>query len=63
MLVNVPLSRLLDFYETYLPAIDEAIDIMANQTSAERAETIKDLQPDFDSFLKVRPPPKSNCLY
>ncbi|KAF8601209.1 hypothetical protein BDV93DRAFT_524930 [Ceratobasidium sp. AG-I] len=49
-------TYILDFYETYLPAIDEAIDIMATQTSAERAETIKDLQPDFDAFLKKQNP-------
>jgi len=55
-----------DFYTSYLPAIDEAIELMSTQTSAERVQTIKDLQPDFDEFLKkqnpataqsTRPPP------
>jgi len=49
-------AYIMDFYTSYLPAIDEAIEIMKTQTTAEREQTIKDLQPDFDEFLKKQNP-------
>lgn len=49
-------AYLKDFYTSYLPAIEEAIELMSTQTSEARLQTIKDLQPDFDEFLKKQNP-------
>ncbi|KAG8776465.1 hypothetical protein FRC12_000899 [Ceratobasidium sp. 428] len=59
-------SYIKDFYESYLPAIEEAMSIMKTQSPEERKATMADLMPDFDEFLKKpnpataksnRPPP------